>query len=672
MLGLFEMNRKHFLTTVLIAVLSVCAYSNSLNSDFVIDDHGLLFTDPLFNQWNTLVYHFVPEVHKVVDMGLEGRPYYRPFAHVIPGMCVLLFGNNPAGYHIFNLILFIAACLMLYYFIFVLTKRWEIAFLTSVLFCTHPINGLMINYITASIYSFQLIVLLMSCLFFYKSLQTKPQWLHLLLSLFFFGLSLLCHETSMALPAYFVLIVLWVKPNNLKPALYQCVPSFIMLGAYFIFRMFLASLKNSVLDKISFFDMNVFEYTASFAKLTAQYLFNLFSLEQIVLTWATPVVRNNLLLWNIGFLGVVIVMFWVIRRRWGMNQKAIAMLWFMLGFPLVGLACLYQPIIGILLEPHWLYFANIGMFLLIALILVDLKMHLKKIGIAIIVLLVSANVISSRYYNYLWADEARYCQYWLGVVPDFKSVMFHLARAYSKRGELLLSKQYYKQSLDGEFRDWQVFTNLGLIADEQDDQLLAVEYYRKAMEIHPRSWVTLNNLGALYFKLERIEEGENILRQALEINRFSLEPRLILAKHYLDQNDPEQAKLLYMQNLKINPYDKGSTLGYMKTLIDTRELGQAMIFAQKTLLHHSDAELLLSMAGMCALNNNISLASDFSEKALRVNSKNKFVYLELGKFLGNMNRFDDAIKFWEQGKRLYPDEKQFEDLINQAKALQAR
>lgn len=43
----------------------------------------------------------------------------------------------------------------------------------------------------------------------------------------------------------------------------------------------------------------------------------------------------------------------------------------------------------------------------------------------------------------------------------------------------------------------------------------------------------------------------------------------------------------------------------------------------------------------------------------------------LGSYLGNAERFDDAIAVWQQGKQRYPAETQFDKFIREARKLQS-
>ncbi len=80
-------------------------YSNSLHNDFLMDDYPMLIKnqqigDPSFLQLNIGAH--------------QHQKYFRPVSHILNLITYSFFGENPVGYHVFNLSLFYLACLLLF------------------------------------------------------------------------------------------------------------------------------------------------------------------------------------------------------------------------------------------------------------------------------------------------------------------------------------------------------------------------------------------------------------------------------------------------------------------------------------------------------------------------------------------------------------------------------
>ena len=98
---------------------------------------------------------------------------YRPFHNIEQTICYSLFGSHYWQHHLFNLFLFTISALLIYIFIGRISNNCNLGLFTSVLYIVHPINGVVVNYITASIFAFQVIFILGAIMFLWES--TKRQ-----------------------------------------------------------------------------------------------------------------------------------------------------------------------------------------------------------------------------------------------------------------------------------------------------------------------------------------------------------------------------------------------------------------------------------------------------------------------------------------------------------------
>ena len=140
---------KRKLPVYFLFLFFVCCinYSNSLHNDFMIDDYGLILQDKKAHNLENLLYQFIPDNQKYLNIGRkEGGAYYRPFAHIIPLLSYLAFKENVFGYHCVNLVLFFLCVVLIYYLIQILSKRQDLAMMVSLLYAAHPLNGLFVNY----------------------------------------------------------------------------------------------------------------------------------------------------------------------------------------------------------------------------------------------------------------------------------------------------------------------------------------------------------------------------------------------------------------------------------------------------------------------------------------------------------------------------------------------
>lgn len=652
-------------------------YNNSLHNDFMMDDHGLILQDTRVHNARYLLTHFIPDSRHMLKIEDSVRDvYYRPLAHLIPMSCFLAFGPHTFGYHIVNWLLLFLCALALYTLLNMLYKNPSLAFLTSLIFSVHPINGMMVNYITASVYGVQILAILSSLLMFVlaeQAVNPRQSIVFLVFSLFLFLVALLCHETSMVFPLYLFVMLLTCRNRTFSIAAQKSIPYFLLAAGYFVFRMYFASLKVSIIDKWAQFDISVLNYLATFSKIIIWYLQKLVTLDGIVLIWATSPVRQYVSMWILALL-ILIFLVGMMIKKWGRNDpRSLGVGWFAIGFLPVSFACLFQPTIGFMMEPHWVLFSTIGFFIWIAyaLLLVREKWQ-KTIGTLVILTLLVSYMTVSRIYNRLWADEKKYCQYWLGEVPGFKSVMFYQASAYMREGDFPKAREVFYKAIAHQHSDFEIYTNLGLIDLSFGHLPEAIQNFETALTIYPNSAVTYTNLGAAYLKLNDLKKAQAFYQKAIALNPFLVESKLNLAKVYEVLGKTEEAGRLLEESFKIDPSDERVVFELARYDWQRGNKPRAISLNKKLLFTSQDAKRLTNLGSLAAQNGYVDLAFVLFNRAINLDPQFPDAYLEAGKLYGNLDQFNRAIAMWQEGWKVAPSDDRFKDLILQAQALLER
>jgi serine/threonine protein kinase/tetratricopeptide (TPR) repeat protein len=125
--------------TLLLAVATFAAYSNSLHGALIMDNALVIGLDTRLRAWT-------PENLRLIFS--EGYWYpsfpselYRPFTTITYALNWSVFGNadNPFGYHVFNLALHLANALLVFAIARRLTARPWLALLAAAIFALHPV-----------------------------------------------------------------------------------------------------------------------------------------------------------------------------------------------------------------------------------------------------------------------------------------------------------------------------------------------------------------------------------------------------------------------------------------------------------------------------------------------------------------------------------------------------
>lgn len=648
-------------------IIGLTVYGNSLHNPFMMDDDYLIIQDSKMHQIKYWFYQFIPDLNKYLN--LEDRDvsaYFRPIAHILPMIGYFLFKEDVFGYHVMNLLLLILGVWMVFAFLNRLIKDERKSFFVSILFLVHPINGLLVNYITASVFSAQVICIILSIWCLLEGSE-KYQMIRSFASCVFAVLALLCHETSFMLTGYVLLILVYSKRKTWKEAFRIALPVFVISLIFLVFRIFFASLRSNILNKAGQLQMNAAEYLAAFTQLIAWYVSKIFILKGIVLIWIVEKTPEQVFIYILLLAAAVFGVVYLFRLRNKFPSLVLGILIFMLGLLPVLFACVFQPSHGLMMEPHWLVFPSIGLFLfLVELVYLMERKIIPRAGFILLICFIIVSAGFSFKYNELWGNEREYCRYWIRQVPGYKMAYFYLANAYMKHGEDQLARENFFKAVEGKTIDWQVFNNLAQIEEKIGQHEKAKEYYVKALKLSPRAIILNNNYGVFLYKNGEINSAETYFKNAIEYNRFFLEPRLNLARIYLQKNNYKEAEKLYQDNLGIIP-DHHETLFEMMNMY--LMLGQKNNIEKlgEKILRISDPgpDLLTELGEVSAVHNVFSLAEVFFLQAIKNYPKDVSSYRELGKLYANASQMDKALKVWTEGLKILPEDVELKSLINQ-------
>lgn len=126
---------------IFIALIILVVYGNTLNHDFVWDDHPVIAINPALESLGNIPKFFVME-----DIAEGSTGYYRPMTYVSFAIDRAIWGVNPVGFNITNLALHILVALAFYRVVAALFKREGLAFAAALIFALHPITGETVNF----------------------------------------------------------------------------------------------------------------------------------------------------------------------------------------------------------------------------------------------------------------------------------------------------------------------------------------------------------------------------------------------------------------------------------------------------------------------------------------------------------------------------------------------
>lgn len=188
-------------TQLLIVVAVAVVYGRCLGNAFVYDDNVLLVGNPVYEQFDL----------GGIFLGLGNGVEYFPLQDLVSATDYALWGENPAGWHLTNLILFAAATLAVFHFALRLARRLPVgledralrlATLTALVWALHPLRAQAVAWATQR-------NTLLAALFFFVGLAAYTDHLAggprarraYVLSLVCYACALLSKSTAIVAPA---------------------------------------------------------------------------------------------------------------------------------------------------------------------------------------------------------------------------------------------------------------------------------------------------------------------------------------------------------------------------------------------------------------------------------------------------------------------------------------
>lgn len=139
----FLSGRENVLWAVLVTLIAILAFANTLTNDFVWADRTVILEEnAILHSGSELFQVFTKPLWAFTASPMTGEGgYYRPIVAISYTIDHLLFGENPAGYHAGNVLLHAANSLLLFLFLALLFPGSRVPLFASLLFAVHPVHA---------------------------------------------------------------------------------------------------------------------------------------------------------------------------------------------------------------------------------------------------------------------------------------------------------------------------------------------------------------------------------------------------------------------------------------------------------------------------------------------------------------------------------------------------
>jgi len=569
----------HFL---LIFILGVIIYSNTLNSPFLWDDDTLIFKNAN-----------IRNLSNFTDFSGTRHLTFLSFA-----LNYRIGGYDVTGYHVFNIAIHIINAILVYLLMLMILKtpRFKessisqfsslLALFSGLLFVSHPVYTMAITNINQRSVPLATFFYLLSLILYIKarisgdSFLSRKHFPFYILSVISAVFAMKCKEISFTLP-----MVIFIFDRYFFGKEYTLKKSFIYLVPILL-ALLIIPLSSPQADVFKRQDSTSFgiQDTSVLSGLDAQKLSNIprkdYMLTEfrVILTYVRlfflpinlnfayqyPIYRslsdpNVYLSFFLLLMVLASAIYLFIKARktgnWRYLILSFGIIWFFINLSLESLAVvlnyvifeyrLYLPSIGIImaLMPLMDYFMSQSS---------KMRRNLYLSAVAAVILTISIGTYNR---NAVFKDTITF---WEDVVKKSPTIIVahnNLGNAYAKEAQMNDAEIQYKAALNLNPNYSKAHNNLGNVYNRTGRIKEAIEEYKTALEINPNYAEAYNNLSHAYLNAGRINEAIESYKTALRLNPNYPEAHKNLAIVYAGKGRLKEAIEEYKAALKINPDD---------------------------------------------------------------------------------------------------------------------
>ncbi|MEN8264842.1 MAG: tetratricopeptide repeat protein [Nitrospirota bacterium] len=571
-----------YLAFIVIALVSIAAYSNSFNVPFHFDDRNNIVENPF--------------IKNLSPSNIENFPGNRFVGFFTFTLNHHLHGLNVTGYHAVNLLIHIINAILIYSLVMITFKTPKletsalreksgyIALFSGLLFASHPLQTQAVTYIVQRFASLATLFYLLSLVMYIKARQTteevgdKEQETGVFSGkhLFFYSLSVVSavlamktKEIAFTLPIMISLYEFFFFKGKIRRRILYLTP---LLLTMFIIPLTLLDISKpvgAVIGDVSEKTMlptllSREEYLLTEFRVIVTYLRLLFLPINQHVDYHYPVSSSFFsadVFLSFVFLLIIagsgIYIFWRFRNT-APDTRLITfgVFWF---FITLSVESSIIPITDVIFE-HRVYLPSAWFFIAICTIsfMISYKIQNRKKGFEIfhvcvlsIVVLVLATATFAR--NKVWENELTLWENVTRKSPDNARGHYNLGTAYKGEGRIQDAVKQYEITigLDPEYAA--AYNNLGNIYRDKGHLDKAIELYRAAIISYPQYSKAYNNLGAAYGLKDSLQKAEEYYLIALKYDPDFAEAYNNLGSIYKSRGQLNDAIIYFKRAIELHP-----------------------------------------------------------------------------------------------------------------------
>ncbi len=613
--------------------------------------------EPVFDDEDHLT---APELRSVAGLAriwteVGAVSQYYPVTHSVFWLEHRLWGDAMLGYHLVNILLHVAAALLLVRIL----KRLRVpgAWLGAAIFALHPVQAESVAWISELKNTLSTVFYLGAALVYLRFDETRRRGVYVA-ALALFVLGLLSKSVVASLPAA-LLVVFWWKRGRLswRDDAQPLLPFF---GLGIAAGLFTAWVERRFIGaEGAAFELGLVERGLVAGRALWFYFGKLIWPADLIFIYPRWQI-SRAVAWQYLFPLAALALaaaLWALRKRW---RGPLAALLFFGGtlFPVLGFLNVY-PFVYSYVADHYQYLASLGMIAAAAVALARLlegrDLWARPAGNAFCTALLGLLAVLT------WRQSRMYA----GIEPLWQTTLERnpacfVAHSNLSNYLLLMGRpdeaiEHGRKAVELQPGFAEPHINLGNALREKSRNEEALVHYRKAVELRPDLAAARYNLGALLLAGGQAGEAQAQFQQAVELASDYVRARTALGSLLLDQGKADEAAAQAEMALGLRPEDAEARSLLGNARLRQGRLDEAVAEFRRALAARPDAVRLSADLGNALLQQGqVEEAMQVFEAALKQYPDDAMLHNDLGNALLQLGREAEAVARYERAAELQP------------------
>lgn len=561
----------------LVVLLALVVFLPSLQYGFVWDDIILVQHNQFLQRHNS-PGSFLGKDFTELTFGTIGGFFYRPLFALTLWADAVVWGQQPAGFHLTNLLLHGLAVGLLWLVVRRLSDPLT-ATLASGLFAVHPAHTEVAVFISGRVDSLALVSMLAGLWCFLELQRSGTAWgksaLHLGL-LGAFVLALAAKESALVFPGLLLASSLndpavggQRLAGHVRAVLARLVGVLAVAGIYGVWRQVpLAGNVAQALGSASLAD-RLWMAVAAFGYYTSQALLPVSLGPERFLAIPHSAWHPGVVLGGVSLVGVICWLRWARGRR---PVVVVGLLWYLFALGPVLSLVPTNPGDQFLLAERWLYIPSAGMMLGVA---ATAQPWLVQAGTAARVWWAGGGLLAwsavalgaSLWITPIWESNETFYRYILVRNPEAPLPLMNVGVLEIKAGRPEVAVPLLQQALAVAPDDARLWMNLGRAFRDMKRHEEALVAFRKSIRLSPGWIAPAVWMGSVYYDTGRYAEGIALMQSVIRRAPTFASAHTLLGAFYEQAGRLDDAVAAYREAIRLNPRDRDAFRFLARTLV---------------------------------------------------------------------------------------------------------